>query len=698
MEVYVLQKNLVIVESPAKAKTIGKILGRNYKVMASVGHVRDLPKSSLGIDIEDKFTPKYITIRGKGPIIKDLRTNANKAKKVFLATDPDREGEAISWHLAHALKIDEKDKVRVEFNEITKEAVKKAIKNPREIDLNLVDAQQARRILDRLVGYKISPLLWRKIRKGLSAGRVQSVALKLICDRDNEINVFKPEEYWSIKTNLKKDREEFEATFYGERIKNKDEKIELKCKEDVDNILDKIDNKGFKVDSVKKGKKRRNPYAPFITSTLQQDASKKLRFTTRKTMMVAQQLYEGIDIKGEGTVGLITYMRTDSTRISKEAIEVAANLIIDKFGKEYSNGGKSYSKSKKKDSQDAHEAIRPTNALREPDKIKNSLTKDQYSIYKLIWERFIGSQMTPAVYNTLSVTINNNNVLFRANGSILDFKGFLTIYITDEEEKDKRIPELNAGDKLLFKDISPNQHFTQPPPRYTEASLIKALEEMGVGRPSTFSPTIGTILARNYVILDNRSFDPTDLGLLVNDLLAEYFKEIINEEFTADLEERLDEVAEGKLTWVEVVEEFYKDFEIYLTKAEKEIEKIEIKDEVTDVPCEKCGKLMVIKHGRYGKFMACPGYPDCKNTKAIVEKIDVDCPKCGKKIVKRKSKKGRNFYGCSGYPDCDFVSWNEPVEKKCPECNSMMIIKRNKREKKIECTNKECKYIEVERV
>lgn len=694
-----MQKNLVIVESPAKAKTIGKILGKNYKVVASVGHVRDLPKSSLGIDIDNKFTPKYITIRGKGPVIQELKNNAKKSNKIFLATDPDREGEAISWHLAHALKIDEKDKVRVEFNEITKESIKNAMKNPREIDLNLVDAQQARRILDRLVGYKISPLLWRKIRKGLSAGRVQSVALKLICDRENEINNFIPKEYWSIKADLEKNKEKFQANFYGERIEGKDKKIELNSKKDVDSILDKIDKNNFKVEDVKKGKKRRNPYAPYTTSTLQQDASKKLKFTTKKTMMVAQQLYEGIDIKGEGTVGLITYMRTDSTRLSNEAIQVATNLIKEKYGEKYSNGGKSYSKKTKKDSQDAHEAIRPTNALREPIKIKDSLTKDQYNLYKLIWERFIGSQMSPAIYNTLSVTIENNNVLFKTNGSILDFEGFLKIYVTsDEEEKDKRIPELSVGDKLLFKDIKPNQHFTQPPARYTEASLIKILEELGIGRPSTFSPTIGTILARNYVMLDNRAFNPTELGILVNDLLVEYFKDVINEEFTADLEEKLDEIAEGELTWVEVVEVFYKDFAVFLKKAEEEIEELEIKDEVTDIPCEKCGRFMVVKHGRYGKFLACPGYPECKNTKPIVHEINVNCPKCGGKLIKRKSKKGRTFYGCSTYPDCDFVSWNEPVEKKCPKCNSIMVIKRNKSEKKIQCTNKECKHVEVEKV
>lgn len=694
-----MQKKLVVVESPAKAKTIGKILGRNYKVVASVGHIRDLPKSSLGIDIENEFEPKYITIRGKGPVIKDLKKHAKKSDKIFLATDPDREGEAISWHLAHVLKLDEKDNVRVEFNEITKEAIKKAVKNPRKIDLNLVDAQQARRILDRLVGYKISPLLWRKIRKGLSAGRVQSVALKLICDRDIEINDFKPEEYWSIAADLEKNKEAFEAKFYGELRGKKEEKIELKSKSDVDSILDRIDKDSFIVSDVKKGKKRRNPYTPYTTSTLQQDASKKLRFTTKKTMMVAQQLYEGIDIKGEGSIGLITYMRTDSTRLSNEAIGIATSLIKEKYGDKYSNGGRSYSKKSKKDQQDAHEAIRPTYILKEPDMIKSSLTKDQYSLYKMIWERLIASQMKPAIYDTFSVVINSNDILFKASGSILSFDGFLKVYkSSDEEKKDSRLPLLKEGDKLKVNDINPMQHFTKPPGRYTEASLIKTLEELGIGRPSTFSPTIGTILARNYVELEKRTFLPTELGFLVNDLLTEYFKEVVNEEFTAELEEKLDEIAEGDLTWREVVKDFYKDFDVLMKKADEEIEEVEIKDEVTDIPCEKCGKMMVVKHGRYGKFLACPGYPDCKNTKPIIEKINVKCPKCGGELIKRKSKKGRAFYGCNKYPECDFVSWNEPVEKRCPKCGSLMVIKRSKNGKKLECTNKECKHTEVEKV
>jgi len=690
---------LVIVESPAKAKTIERFLGRNYKVVASIGHIRDLPKSSLGIDIEKQFEPKYITIRGKGPVIKDLKDEAKKSNKIFLATDPDREGEAISWHLAHILGIEENQKVRVEFNEITKESITSAIKKPRAIDLNLVDAQQARRILDRLVGYKISPLLWRKIRKGLSAGRVQSVVVKLICDRENEIQKFIPAEYWSIKVNLEKDKEKFEASFYGENINGKEKKVELKNKLDVDNILGKINKDNFVVKNVKKGTKKRNPYPPYTTSTLQQDASKKLGFTTKKTMIIAQQLYEGIDIKGEGSVGLITYMRTDSTRISKEAIEMANLFIKDNYGEKYTDGGRDYNNKSKKDSQDAHEGIRPTSITKTPNLIKDSLTQDQFKLYKMIWERFVGSQMTPAIYNTISVTIESNNILFKSSGSKLIFDGFLKVYTTiDEEEKDIGIPLLNIDDKLILNDIIPNQHFTQPPPRYTEASLIKTLEELGIGRPSTFSPTISTILAREYVVLDKKSFMPTELGILVNDLLIEYFKDIVNEEFTAELEESLDEIAEGELHWVKVVENFYKDFELFLKKAEEEIKEIEIKDEVSDEICEKCGRNMVIKHGRFGKFLACPGYPECKNTKAIVDELNVKCPQCNGNIVKRKSKKGRVFYGCSNYPECNFVSWDEPVEEKCPQCGGIMVEKRNKKESIVKCMDKECGYTNVKKV
>lgn len=693
-----MQKNLVIVESPAKAKTIERFLGKNYKVVASVGHIRDLPKSSLGIDIDNNYEPKYITIRGKGPVIKDLKSEAKKSKKIFLATDPDREGEAISWHLAHILNISEEDKVRVEFNEITKEAVKNAIKKPRQIDLNLVDAQQARRILDRLVGYKISPLLWRKIRKGLSAGRVQSVAVKLICDRELEIDNFIPEEYWSIKAKLTKDKDQFEASFYGENIDGKDQKIELKKKEEVDEILNRIKDKDFIVSDVKKGSKRRNPYPPFTTSTLQQEASKRLKFSTKKTMMVAQQLYEGIDIKGEGSVGLITYMRTDATRVSAEAINTASSFIKENYGDKYSNGGRDYNKKTKKDSQDAHEGIRPTSIVKTPIAIKESLSQDQYKLYKLIWERFISSQMAPALYDTLSISINCNDVIFRASGSKMVFDGFLKVYGNIIEEQEMEIPLLSVEDKLKVKKIEPNQHFTQPPARYTEASLIKILEELGIGRPSTFAPTIGTILARSYVKFDNRSFIPTELGILVNDLLSEYFTDIVNEEFTAELEEKLDEIAEGNLAWVKIVEDFYEGFAKVLEKAEEEIEEIEIEDEVTDEICEKCGRNMVIKHGRFGKFLACPGYPDCKNTKAIVEEIDVDCPKCGGKIVKRKSKRGRLFYGCNNYPNCDFVSWDEPIKEPCPNCKETLVIKRAKKGNTIKCINKECGYSRAEKI
>lgn len=692
-----MQKNLVIVESPAKAKTIGKFLGKNYKVKASVGHVRDLPKSTLGIDIENDYKPKYITIRGKGPVVKELKDEAKKSDKIFLATDPDREGEAISWHLAHILKIPEDELVRVEFNEITKDAVLNAMERPRAIDKNLVDAQQARRILDRLVGYKISPLLWRKIRRGLSAGRVQSVAVKLICDREREIEAFVPQEYWSIKVIAEKDKIPFETNFYGIVKDGKDQKIEISSKEEVDKIINTIDKENFIVDTIKKGTKRRNPYAPFTTSTLQQESSKRLRFSTRKTMMIAQQLYEGVDIKGEGTVGLITYMRTDSTRVSDEAVKLTRSFIIDNYGKAYSNGGKTYGNKSKKEAQDAHEGIRPTSVLRRPEDIKSSLTPEQYKLYDLIWRRFVSSQMSPAKYDTISVRIVSNGNVFRASGSKMKFDGFLKLYDNkDDKEKDSEIPSLVKGEKLRVKKIEPNQHFTQPPSRYTEASLIKTMEELGIGRPSTYAPTISTILNREYVSLNNRSFIPTELGVLVNDLLEEYFEDIVNEEFTAELEEKLDKIAEGEYKWQLVVDDFYKDFEVVLKKAEEEIEEIEIKDEVTDEVCEKCGRNMVIKHGRYGKFLACPGYPECKNTKAIVDELDIPCPLCNGNIIRRRSRKGRLFYGCSNYPDCNFISWDEPVKEKCPQCDGLMVKKKNKEGTTIQCMDKECGYKRIE--
>lgn len=693
-----MQKNLVIVESPAKAKTIGKFLGKNYKVKASVGHVRDLPKSTLGIDIENNYKPKYITIRGKGPVVKELKDEAKKSDKIFLATDPDREGEAISWHLAHILGIPEDELVRIEFNEITKDAVLNAIKKPRAIDKNLVDAQQARRILDRLVGYKISPLLWRKIRKGLSAGRVQSVAVKLICDREKEIEVFVPQEYWTIKALLKKDNIPFEANFYGVVEDGKDRKVEISNKEEVDKIIESIDKDNFIVDSIKKGTRKKNPYAPFTTSTLQQESSKRLGFSTKKTMIIAQQLYEGIDIKGEGTVGLITYIRTDSTRISDEAVKQAKSFIIDNYGKKYSNGGKNYINKSKKEAQDAHEGIRPTSVLRKPEEIKSSLTLDQYKLYDLIWRRFVSSQMTAAKYDTISVRIISNGNVFRASGSKLNFDGFLKVYNNqDDNDNDLEIPNLVKGEKLNVNKIEPSQHFTQPPSRYTEASLIKTMEELGIGRPSTYAPIISTILNREYVILNNKSFEPTELGILVNDLLGEYFGEIINEEFTAELEEKLDEIAEGKYKWQVVVDDFYKDFEVLLKKAEEEIDEMEIQDEVTDEICEKCGRNMVIKYGRYGKFLACPGYPECKNTKAIVDELDIPCPLCGGNIIRRRSKKGRVFYGCSNFPNCNFISWEEPVKEKCPQCNGIMVKKKTKKGIRIQCMDKECGYKRIEK-
>lgn len=687
-----MQKNLVIVESPAKAKTIGKFLGKKYKVKASVGHIRDLPKSKLGIDIDDNFNPRYITIRGKGPIVQELKKEAKKSEKIYLATDPDREGEAISWHLAYILGLDDKDPIRIEFNEITKDAIKRAIEKPRPIDKNLVDAQQARRILDRLVGYKISPLLWRKIRKGLSAGRVQSVAVKLICDREKEIKNFKPEEYWSVNAYLEKEGLVFESNFYGIYKDGKEEKVNLPNKEEVDKLLNSLDKDKFVVKEVKKGKKKKKPHPPYTTSTLQQEASRKLNFTSKKTMRIAQQLYEGVDIKGEGTLGLITYIRTDSVRISEEAINDSKRYIIDEFGKEYTNGGNIFNNKKKK-VQDAHECIRPTSIFRTPEKIKDSLTKEQFMLYDLIWKRFVSSQMSPAKYDTISVKICSNDKLFKATGSKLDFDGFLKVYSFDKnEDRDSNIPDLKEGENLKLKEIKPNQHFTQPPSRYTEASLIKTLEELRIGRPSTYSPIISTILSREYIVLKNKSFEPTELGMLVNNLLEEYFKDIIDEKFTADLEEKLDKIAEGEYKWQSIVADFYKHFEKVLTKAEEEISEMKIEDEVTDEICEKCGRNMVIKHGRYGKFLACPGYPECKNTKPLLEEIGVDCPICGGKIIKRRSSKGRIFYGCSNYPKCKFVSWDEPVKERCPVCGSLMVKKTNKKNIVIKCTNKECGY------
>ena len=656
---------LIIVESPAKANTIKKFLGGSTKVVASMGHIRDLPKSKMGIDIENDFEPEYINIRGKGDLIKSLKADAKKSKKVYLATDPDREGEAIAWHLAHILDIPEDSVCRVTFNEITKETVQNSIKNPRKIDMNLTDAQQARRVLDRIVGYRMSPVLWKKVRKGLSAGRVQSVAVKLIVDREEEIEKFIPEEYWNIFATLldESSNKTFIAKLFG---KNK-KKMELHSKEEVDEILKNIENQKYIVSEVKKGERKRTPAPPFTTSTMQQEASRKLGFTLKKTMSVAQGLYEGVKVEEKGTVGLITYMRTDSTRISEEARAVAKSEIIKQYGEEYYENR--YYKTKQ-NSQDAHEGIRPTYIELNPEKIKDSLTKDQYKLYKLIYNRFLASQMKAAIYDTISANIDVNEYNFRASGQSLKFKGFMTLYVetldnkTDEDEE-TFVPDLKVGQEVIKKKIETKQSFTEPPPRYTEASLVKALEEKGIGRPSTYSPTITTILERRYIEKEQKQLVPTELGKIVNKLLTENFSDIINVEFTAKIEEEFDDVAEGKENWKQVIRKFYGPFEKEVERVEKELEHVKLEEEVSDVPCDKCGRMMVIKYGRYGKFLACPGYPECKNAKPIVETIDVPCPKCGGKIQIKKSKKKRKFYICENNPEkCDYISWNKPKNEK----------------------------------
>ncbi|MGE6525760.1 type I DNA topoisomerase [Bacillus safensis] len=683
---------LVIVESPAKAKTIERYLGKKYKVKASMGHVRDLPKSQLGVDTEHDFEPRYITIRGKGPVLKELKTAAKKAKKVFLAADPDREGEAIAWHLAHSLDLDLSSDCRVVFNEITKDAIKDSFKHPRMIDMDLVDAQQARRILDRLVGYKISPILWKKVKKGLSAGRVQSVALRLIIDRENEINEFKPEEYWTIDGTFLKGKESFEASFFGLNGK----KHPLKTKEDVKEILSKLKGNKFSVEKVTKKERKRNPAVPFTTSTLQQEAARKLNFRAKKTMMIAQQLYEGIDLGKEGTVGLITYMRTDSTRISNTAIEEVSAFIDQTYGKNFLNTTKRTAK-KNENAQDAHEAIRPTSTLRKPADVKHVLSRDQLRLYKLIWERFVASQMAPAVLDTMSVDLDHNGLTFRANGSKVKFPGFMKVYVEGKddqlEEKDKMLPDLKEGDTVLSKDIEPEQHFTQPPPRYTEARLVKTLEELGIGRPSTYAPTLDTIQKRGYVALDNKRFTPTELGEIVLNLIIEFFPEIINVEFTAKMEKELDSVEEGTIEWVRIIDSFYQDFAKRVEKAEAEMQEVEIEPEYAGVDCEECGHPMVYKMGRYGKFMACSNFPDCRNTKPIVKDIGVKCPSChAGNIVERKSKKRRIFYGCDRFPECEFVSWDKPIERKCPKCENMLVEKKLKKGVQVQCVN--CDYKE----
>ena len=684
-----MAKALVIVESPAKAKTIEKFLGKShYTVKASVGHVRDLPKSTLGVDIEKNFEPRYINIRGKGDVIKELKKEAKKSKRVYLATDPDREVEAISWHLAYILGIDERDECRIEFNEITKDAIKKAIKNPRSIDLKLVDAQQARRVLDRLLGYQISPILWAKVRKGLSAGRVQSVTTKLICEKEREINEFVPKEYWSLEIEGKTEDKE-SITFKFVSFNN--EKIDLNSEEDVNRILENIKDEKLVVEKIESKTRRKSAPKPYTTSMLQQDAANKLSFTTKKTMMVAQELYEGVDIKGEGTVGLISYIRTDSKRISDEAREKSKSYILEELGEKYykNHTDKKDGKEKKK-VQDAHEAIRPTSVLRTPESIKASLSKDQFKLYNLIWRRFVASQMEDSEFDVLNVDCKIGDAVFRATGSVMKFDGYTKIYNFTERE-DKILPPIKENDELEVSEFIPCQHFTQPPARYTEASLVKTLEELGIGRPSTYAPTITTILNRGYVEKQGTSLHPTELGMIVTDILDVNFQKFIDVDFTVQMESKLDEIEEGDIEWKRVVSEFYKPLEEAIKEANEKIEKINM-DEETDEICELCGSNMVIKYGRFGKFMACKNYPECKNTKPLVNKVGVKCPKCKEgEIILRKSKKGKAFYGCSNYPECDFISWYKPTGEVCKECGSYMIEKRTKNETKEVCSNKECK-------
>lgn len=679
-------KTLVIVESPSKAKTIGKYLGSRYNVIASVGHVRDLPKSKLGIDIDDNFEPQYISIRGKGDLIKSLKKEASKASKVYLATDPDREGEAISWHLAFLLDLDPEEACRIEFNEITKDTIKEAIKHPRKINMGLVDAQQARRVLDRLVGYQISPLLWRKVRKGLSAGRVQSAALKIICDREREIEKFEPKEFWNITAELKKGKK-----FQAKLAEANGKKIVVENKAQNDNIIKELNSGEFIVSDVKEKIRMQKSYPPFTTSSLQQDAGNKLNFNAKKTMMIAQQLYEGVDVKGRGTTGLITYLRTDSVRVSDAAKQAAKDLIVSKFGAEYS--ANNVFSNKKKDIQDAHEAIRPAIIELEPELIKDSLTADQFKLYKLIWNRFMASQMSQSKSNSMQVNIANGIYGFKANGSELLFDGFRRLYNTADDEGAKLLPSLEKDEKLKAESLKGEQSFTQPPARYTEASLVKELEDKDIGRPSTYAPIVSTLTERKYVGREKKALKPTELGFLVNDLMEEYFKDIVDAGFTANMENRLDDVEVGSQKWKDLISEFYGPFKKELDIADSAIEKIVVEDVPTGELCELCGKPMVIKAGRFGDFIACSGYPECKNTKPIIKTIGVKCPNCGKDIVARKSKRGRLFYGCSGYPDCKTVFWNKPTDKRCPECNSILLEKKTKN-KNFVCSNEKCGYTE----
>ena len=686
-----MARYLVIVESPTKVKTIKKFLGSNYVVVASNGHVRDLPKSQLGVGPENDYEPKYITIRGKGEILANLRKEVKKADKVYLATDPDREGEAISWHLCKALKLENKKTYRISFNEITKNAVKASLKNAREIDMDLVDAQQARRVLDRVVGYKISPVLWAKVKRGLSAGRVQSVALRIIADREEEINAFIPEEYWSLDANLKVkgERKLLNAKFYGTDKK----KMTISSKEELDKILKELEGASYEVAEIKKGERTKKAPVPFTTSTLQQEASKALNFATGKTMQIAQQLYEGVDIKGNGTVGLITYLRTDSTRISDEADANVRAYIGEQYGEEYVTVGETKAKTGGKIIQDAHEAIRPTDPARTPAAIKESLTRDQFRLYQLIWKRFLASRMQPAKYETTSVKISAGKYRFTVAASKIVFQGFRLVYTEAGEEKEEKavlMKGLDMDSKLTKENFDTKQHFTQPPAHYTEATLVKALEELGIGRPSTYAPTISTIIARRYVAKENKNLYLTELGEVVDNIMLQSFPSIVDVNFTANMESLLDGVAEGKVKWKTIIENFYPDIEAAVEKAQKELETVKIEDEVTDVVCEQCGRNMVIKYGPHGKFLACPGFPECRNTKPYLEKIGVSCPLCGKDVVLRKTKKGRKYYGCEDNPDCEFMSWQKPVQKKCPRCGNYMVEKGNK----ICCSDAQCGYVE----
>ncbi len=684
-----MAKYLVIVESPAKVKTIKKFLGKNYEVAASNGHVRDLPKSQLGIDVEHGYEPKYITIRGKGDILANLRKEVKKAEKVYLATDPDREGEAISWHLSKALKLEDKNIYRISFNEITKNAVKASLKQARKIDMNLVDAQQARRMLDRMVGYRISPLLWAKVKRGLSAGRVQSVALRMICDREEEINAFIPEEYWSLDAefSIPGEKKPLAAKFYGD----KNGKMAISSREEMDNVLKELEKETYQVLDVKKGERTRKAPLPFTTSTLQQEAAKVLNFSTQKTMRLAQQLYEGVDVKGQGTVGVITYLRTDSVRVSEEAEQAAREYIQSAYGEKYlAKGGQERKGSGK--IQDAHEAIRPSDITRTPAMIKESLSRDQFRLYQLIWRRFAASRMDSAVYETTSITIGAGDYRFHVSASKVVFEGFMSVYTSDEDEKGENNVLLKSVDrdtKLGLKTLEEKQHFTQPLAHFTEASLVKSLEEQGIGRPSTYAPTITTLLGRRYVVKENKNLYITELGEVVNSIMKEAFPTIVDERFTANMESLLDKVAEGAVGWKAVVSNFYPDLEEAVKAAEKDLEKIKIEDEVTDVPCDLCGRNMVVKYGPHGRFLACPGFPDCRSTKPYLEKIGVACPKCGKEIVMKKTKKGRKYYGCEDNPDCDFMSWQKPSKEKCPDCGGYMVEKGNK----LVCAEPQCGYV-----